>query len=217
VSPENLTDIILRYVCLLFSLSVHEAAHAATAERCGDSTARMLGRVTLNPIAHIDPIGTVVMPLLMMVTGLPYLFGWAKPVPFNPRHLRNIRRDPVLIAVAGPVSNLLLVLATIGVTRVAFMMVGVPAVVDTLFFKFAMFMIVLNLILMLFNLIPIPPLDGGHVLYYFLPENGRRALDQVGPFGILLALFVMSRYLAAPLSYLQASALSMLFWGIYKV
>lgn len=215
MSPEQLTNIVLQYICLLFSLSVHEAAHAATAERCGDPTARMLGRVTLNPVAHIDPIGTVVMPLLMMVTGIPYLFGWAKPVPFNPRHLGNIRRDPVLIAVAGPASNFLLLLATIFVTRVAFMILGVETVVDTLFFRFAVLMIVLNLTLMVFNLIPIPPLDGGHVLYAFLPESGRRVVDQAGPFGILLAIFVMSRYLGGPLYYLHERALSVLFWGIY--
>lgn len=94
LNPEALTLGIVQYVCLLFSLSMHEAAHAITADRCGDPSARLLGRATLNPIAHIDPVGTVIMPILMMISGIPYLFGWAKPVPMNPANLRNIRRDP---------------------------------------------------------------------------------------------------------------------------
>ena len=92
---------------------VHEAAHAVVADRCGDPSARLLGRATLNPFAHIDPIGTVVMPLLMVLyPGVPFLIGWAKPVPYNPRNLKDIRRDPLLIALAGPVSNLLLAFAS---------------------------------------------------------------------------------------------------------
>jgi Zn-dependent protease len=214
VPTEFPIDKVLMFVCLIFSLSVHEAAHAAMADRCGDPSARLLGRVTLNPIPHIDPIGTVVMPLLMLFTGIPFLFGWAKPVPFNPRNLHNPRRDPVLIAIAGPLSNLMLALLTIFLMRVAFIIFGVAPVLDSIFYLLAGLMILLNLILMLFNLIPVPPLDGGHVLYYFLPESGQKMLDQIGPFGILIAIFFVSRYLDKPIMVLQQAANWLLFWGI---
>lgn len=213
--PEEFPiDKILMFVCLLFSLSVHEAAHAAIADRCGDPSARLLGRITLNPIPHIDPIGTIVMPLMMLFTPIPFLFGWAKPVPFNPRNLRHPQRDPVFIAIAGPLSNLLLALLTIFVMRVAFLIFGVDAVLDSLFFMLAYLMVLLNLTLMLFNMIPIPPLDGGHVLYYFLPESGQKLLDQIGPFGILIAIFLVSRHLGKPLMVLQEWAQTLMFFGI---
>ncbi|MBX7258589.1 MAG: site-2 protease family protein [Candidatus Hydrogenedentes bacterium] len=214
MSNDEIVFKILWFVCLLFSLSVHEAAHAAIASRCGDPTGRLLGRVTLNPIPHIDPIGTLVMPLIMIFTNVPFLFGWAKPVPFNPRNLRHPQRDPVLIAIAGPLSNLLLALLTIFILRIAFLFFGVEAVYDSLFFKLADTMMILNFILLLFNLIPVPPLDGGHVLYYFLPESGQRFLDQIGPFGILFAIFVGSRFIEKPLTLLAQMADRLLFLGI---
>ena len=184
-------NIVVPYLCLLFSLCVHEAAHAAMANYCGDPSARLMGRLTLNPIAHIDPIGTVVMPLLMMVTGLPYLFGWAKPVPFNPRNLHNLRRDPVLIAMAGPASNLGLALLFVFLVRILIMTEGfLSAEVVTMLGFFLSYMIMVNLLLMLFNLIPVPPLDGHYVLHYFLPPAGQRMLEQIGPFGIIIAIMV---------------------------
>lgn len=189
---ENVAlDIVVPYLCLLFSLCVHEAAHAAMANRCGDPSARLMGRMTLNPVAHIDPIGTVVMPLIMMVSGFPYLFGWAKPVPFNPRNLRNIRRDPVAIAMAGPASNLGLALVFVFLFRILLVSQGIlsPEVANMLA-AFVIQMIMTNLLLMLFNLIPVPPLDGHYVLHYFLPPAGQRMLEQIGPFGIIIAIIV---------------------------
>ena len=106
LSPAALAQMLASYLVLLFSLSFHEAAHALMANRCGDPTARLLGRATLNPLAHIDPIGTVVMPMLMMLSNVPFLIGWAKPVPVNPRNFHNMRRDNALVAAAGPGSNL---------------------------------------------------------------------------------------------------------------
>ncbi len=188
----NWALILLQYGVLLFSLCVHETAHAWTAERCGDPSARLLGRVTLNPMAHADPIGTVVMPLIMMVFGFPFLFGWAKPVPFNPVNLNNIRRDPVLIAVAGPISNVAIAVVTAILFKVVLVISGgleaqggpIPDPVAMV----AAFLILINLVLFTFNLIPVPPLDGHYVLGYFLPSEAEEALYRIGPWGIVIAV-----------------------------
>jgi Zn-dependent protease len=198
----NLSQILVQYVCLLFSLCVHEASHAWVAERCGDVSPRFLGRVTLNPIAHIDPIGTVVMPLMMMIFQIPFLFGWAKPVPFNPRNLSNIRRDTVLIALAGPCSNLLVALVTAVVLRAAVTIAGLPVLAASPVFVIAVTLVMINVLLCLFNLIPVPPLDGYYVLEYFLPPAGQRVLEQIGPFGIVIAIFISSQFMSGPMLFL---------------
>ena len=184
----------IKYGVLLFSLCVHETAHAWTAERCGDPSARLLGRVTLNPLAHADPIGTVVMPLIMMVFGFPFLFGWAKPVPFNPVNLNNIRRDPVLIAVAGPISNVAIAVVTVVLLKAAVLVTGgfetqggpIPDPVALV----AVYLVLINLVLFTFNLIPVPPLDGHYVLGYLLPPKGEEMLQQIGPMGIVIAIIL---------------------------
>lgn len=193
LDPDTIRNILVQYPSLLFALCFHEAAHAWTADRCGDPSARLLGRVTMNPVKHADPIGTVVMPLVMMVFGSQFLFGWAKPVPFNPINLRNMRRDPVLIALAGPASNILLMLITIIMIRVllglsdAGILSGAVAGQTLVFFAyFAM----INLVLALFNMIPVPPLDGHYLLNYFLPPSGQQMMQQIGPMGILLAILI---------------------------
>ncbi len=179
--------IFILFSVLLFSLCVHEAAHAAMAYYCGDDTAKLQGRLTLNPLAHIDWLGTVIVPLVMLtMTG--FMFGWAKPVPFNPAKLNNVRRDPVLIAIAGPASNLMLALFFVFTGRLYFLLAGGASEVPSLAFAFFLYMVFLNVILMLFNLIPVPPLDGHHVLNYFLPPIGQRAMQQIGPFGIIIAI-----------------------------
>ena len=179
---------LVMYACLLFSLSVHEAAHAWTAERCGDPTGRYLGRVTLNPLVHMDFVGTLVLPILMLVSGSGFLFGWAKPVPFNPINLNNMRTDPVKIAVAGPASNLLIAVVALAVTKAVIMFA--PPETAQMIWPLMLPLIFINIILMLFNMIPVPPLDGHYILRMFLGEKGNQMLDSIGVFGILIAILV---------------------------
>ena len=180
------TFVVSIMLCLIFSLSIHEAAHAAMAYRCGDDTAKHLGRLTLNPIAHIDLLGTIILPLIMIST-MGMMFGWAKPVPFQPHKLNNPRLDPVFIAMAGPALNLLIAIVVTFVARgVVQGMEEVPPFLS----MFLPQMILLNLILMVFNLIPVPPLDGHHVLNYFLPPEGQRFMQRIGPFGLLIAILL---------------------------
>jgi len=183
----DFADIFISFIVLLFSLTVHEMAHAWTADRLGDPTARLLGRVSLNPIVHADPIGTVLFPLLAMIGGIP-LIGWAKPVPVKVSALRHPRRDYMLVAAAGPASNLVLaffaaaVLAALPISPVRLGEPNVSAPVAALLSR----AIQLNLILAIFNMLPIPPLDGGNVLSGLLPRSLAVRFDQIRPYGFLL-------------------------------
>ncbi len=208
-SSDNIADLVMSFVCLLFSLSVHEASHAAMSNYRGDSSARLLGRLTLNPLAHIDPMGTLILPLLLMMMGAP-VFGWAKPVPFNPKNLKNMRLDPVFIALAGPGSNFVLFLMSAVVMKIIVVFGGVDTFSEALqmpAFRILFLLMRINLILMLFNLLPVPPLDGHHVLYYFLPPSGQRALQRVGPFGLIFVLLFAGRFIGKPLFFLLDLAL----------
>ncbi len=206
-SDIDFAFIAVQYISLLFALCFHEAAHAFMALRCGDDTAKLMGRTTLDPRAHVDPIGTIVMPLLMFVTQFPFLIGWAKPVPFNPARLNNMRRDPVLIAMAGPASNLLLGIAGTFVLRGVVLSMGIndvevmlntPAVMGLFYFT------IINFALMLFNLLPIPPLDGHYVLDYYLPPRGKEMLRSIGPFGIIFIIMFGRHIIGPPLNLLLA-------------
>lgn len=210
----DLRFVALQYFCLLFSLCVHEAAHAAMANWCGDPSARLMGRLTLDPRKHIDPLGTVIMPLLGMISGISFLFGWAKPVPFNPLNLRDMRRDPVFIALAGPISNLLIAIACgfLMSLLVLFMRQYDQPVLGILFL-IAYTMMGINLILMLFNFLPVPPLDGHYLLHYFLPPSGQRALEQIGPFGIIIAMFVGLPWLRFSMGYVESGILWLTTFG----
>jgi Zn-dependent protease len=200
---------IFEFVILVFALSLHEAAHAWMASRLGDPTARMLGRLTLNPAKHVDPFGTILVPLAMLFL-LPagYLIGWAKPTPVTTRNFKNLRRDDILTTLAGPVSNLLgavvatlllILLARVNVTGAEMvrelaggvpgpeLAAGSPAVPIAIFLYLSVW---LNVILAVFNLIPLPPLDGSHVLRHFLPYKALRAYDSIGMIGLLVFLFL---------------------------
>ena len=183
----DVAQIFIGFVVLLFSLTVHEMAHAWTADRLGDPTARLLGRVSLNPMVHADPIGTVVFPLVAMTTGAP-IIGWAKPVPVNPRRLGSPRRDYVLVAAAGPASNLLMAIAAasaLAVLPVSPQTLGEANVSAPLAAILSQAMR-LNVLLAVFNMLPIPPLDGGNVLAGLLPSRLAAVFNMVRPYGFLL-------------------------------
>jgi Zn-dependent protease len=183
----DFAGIFISFIVLLFSLTVHEMAHAWTADRLGDPTARLLGRVSLNPIVHADLIGTVVFPLVSLVSGA-MLIGWAKPVPVNLRYLHHPRRDYMLVAAAGPVSNLLLAVFA------AILLALVPVSPQTMgesnvsvpIAKLLASLVSLNVLLAVFNMLPIPPLDGGNVLAGLLPPNLAELFNKIRPYGFVL-------------------------------
>jgi Zn-dependent protease len=187
LSDINFAQVVIAFVVLLFSLTIHEMAHAWTADRLGDPTARLLGRVSLNPLVHADLIGTVVFPLVALVSGVP-LIGWAKPVPVNIRRLRHERRDYVLVAAAGPASNLVLAVVA-AVILAAFpvspMVLGEPNISAPVAASLRL-AVRLNILLAVFNMLPIPPLDGGNVLSGLLPHRFAAVLNQVRTYGFLL-------------------------------
>jgi len=175
------TSIAIGLGIVLVALAVHEAAHAWSADRLGDPTARLLGRVTLNPIRHIDPIGTVLMPALMVATNLP-LLGWAKPVPVNISRLGHPRRDFMIVAAAGPLSNIAQAVVAAVLLRALFFSGADPGIWGGILIWFMQ----INLILAFFNLIPIPPLDGGNVLAGLLPRPAAAMFERIRPFGFIL-------------------------------
>ncbi len=197
---------------LIMSVVVHEVAHAWQARREGDDLAERLGRITLNPIPHLDPIGSVVVPLVLHFSGSGFLFGWAKPVPVDPSRYRSPVWGDVRVSLAGIVSNLgLAVLATIviiGLLRLE-AVTGPFGTVGDLAVVAMQYGIAINLLLAFFNLIPLPPLDGSHVLYHLLPERARPRYRELGRFGLLVLmglLFVapgVFRYLLWPVFFFQ--------------
>jgi Zn-dependent protease len=177
--------LIFQLLILLFSVVVHEVSHGLAALRLGDDTAEKMGRLTLNPLKHLDPIGSVILPMMLVLMKTGFIFGWAKPVPYNPLNLKMPRRDSAILAFAGPIANFSLALIIGLIIRI---IISTSSFVFLL--PFLMFIVWINLVLGIFNLLPIPPLDGSKILFYFFPSRELEIfLHQYGI--ILLFLFIM--------------------------
>lgn len=179
---------------LVYSAILHEIAHGMVADRLGDPTARLLGRLTLNPIPHIDLFMTILLPLMLIISGSPVIFGGAKPVPVDPFNLRDGRKDMALVSLAGPATNLLLaILAGLGIRMLFFF--GHSAIATDFFLSFLFYFLTitlqLNLLLAIFNLLPIPPLDGSKIFAMLLPEKEAAAYLSLGQFGIFILLALL--------------------------
>jgi len=175
-------NMLIALIIILFSAIIHEYMHGFAAARGGDSTAKDLGRLTLNPIPHIDLFGSIILPLLMIFSGSGVIFGWAKPVPFNPYNLRDQKYGPAKVALAGPLGNLILAVMFASVLRLF------PGI-DSALVSFLGMIVYINLMLMVFNLLPIPPLDGSKVLAAFLPAKIQLKFLEIERFGLFLVLF----------------------------
>jgi Zn-dependent protease len=212
--PQLLFSISYKALPLLFAMVLHEYAHGWVADKCGDPTAKMRGRLTLNPLAHIDPLGTIIVPLLCLLLPGSFLFGWAKPVPIDARNMRQPRRDMALVAAAGPGMNVLLAVAS-GVLLAVLLSMD-PTLLSTDSRKhigdansssativllplavMAFYSVLVNVFLGVFNLMPIPPLDGGRIMVSLLPPRPAMVLARLEPYGmmVLVGLLVFDREL----------------------
>jgi len=219
LSHIDIVGIAFQLIAFLFAISIHESAHAWMANRCGDPTARMLGRISLNPVKHIDPVGTILMPLIAAFTHIPVL-GWAKPTPVDPRNFKNPVADDILTSVAGPISNFIVATgALLAMFIVAKTSVQGHGLVQTMPFSYRLGIVgmgsssvlvpitlflyelmLINIVLAVFNLIPVPPLDGSHVLRHFLSDSVRRAYDAIGIFGLIALVYLGGGLLSALIS-----------------
>ena len=204
-------EAIILIVVLIFSVVVHEVAHGWQARREGDDTAERLGRITLNPIPHLDPVGSIVVPLVLYFSQAGFLFGWAKPVPVNPANYRDLVPGDIRVSMAGIVSNLILAaLATIGAAVVmkADATLGPFGQTTDMMLTALDYGIIINLILAFFNLIPIPPLDGSHVLAHALPPHWALRYREFGRYGILVLMALL---------FLTPGVFGLLLWPVFFV
>lgn len=197
--------IVFQLIVLIFSVMIHEISHGLMALRLGDTTAREAGRLTLNPLRHLDLYGSVLLPLFLLAIGSPILFGWAKPVPYNPRNLRNPSRDSALVGAAGPLSNLAVAIVFGIVIRIMGMAgaetsVGVGTLLPMI--------VIINLLLAIFNLIPIPPLDGSRLLFGLLGPRARNAEEFLSRYGIWILILLL---FLGVLDYILMPILAMLY------
>ena len=184
----NLLIGLIQVVILIFSAILHEISHGYVAERLGDPTARLMGRLTLNPKSHIDPIMSIILPLLLIISGSPVVFGAAKPVPIDPFNFRDGRKDVALVSIAGPITNVLIAITATLIFRIlALTGIGLNSFLPSLFF----IIVYINLILAIFNLIPIPPLDGSKVFALLLPEKQASIYLSLGSIGFLIIFFLL--------------------------
>lgn len=181
----DIQTLLIYIIPLTFAITVHEFAHGWVANQCGDETARMLGRLTLNPIKHIDPMGTILVPIVLYFTGSPFLFGWAKPVPINFNALKYPKRDMILVALAGPASNFIMALLW------SFAIIIALSLESQLLIEMAKFGVVINLVLGVFNLLPLPPLDGSRIVSALLANNLAYYYNKLEVYGLYIVLALL--------------------------
>lgn len=189
---ESIQLITVMALPFLLAVTLHEAGHALAAYRLGDPTAKLEGRLSLNPAVHIDPIGTILIPLVAILLKFPFLIGYAKPVMIQPRYFKNLRRDMVIVALAGPMGNLLVAIFFALILKVA-LSFGVTQ--EDWLFQTARWGVLLNCLFMVFNLLPIPPLDGAGVVEQFLPHEMAQSYRSIAPFGffILMGIIIVAK------------------------
>ena len=191
MNQDTLYQIAVWLVPLIIAIVFHEVAHGLVARRLGDPTAAQMGRLTLNPIRHVDPFGTVILPMLLALAHAP-IFGWAKPVPVNYHRLRNPRRDMVLVALAGPGMNLLLaVVGSLVLAATVWTAGGVASPAAVFIAQNSINFVLINIFLAIFNLIPLPPFDGGHVVEGLLPDGAAIQFRKIGRFSLLVFIFLL--------------------------
>jgi len=183
---DSITIHIFQIVAFLFSVVIHEVSHGVMALRLGDNTAKNMGRLTLNPIPHLDPVGSILLPFLLTVTGSPFIIGWAKPVPYNPLQLhKDLKYGPLKVALMGPASNIAIALIVGALIRLGSGLLSAVAI------SLLVQIVFINVLLAVFNLIPIPPLDGSKILTVLLPPRMRMALQSIEVGGIMLVFILL--------------------------
>jgi len=187
---DPISTLFVFVIPIIFAVTFHEVAHGWVASQFGDQTAKSLGRLTLNPIKHIDPVGTIVVPAVMFyVSG--FIFGWAKPVPVNWRNLGHPRRDMALVAIAGPAANFLMLVFWAILAKIITWLVSDPNYLTQLIFIMCGIGIMINIVLMILNLFPLLPLDGGRVLTAMLPRNMAIAFSRLEPYGLIILVLLL--------------------------
>lgn len=200
-------QIVIWAIPVIFAITLHEVGHGWAAKLLGDTTAKDMGRLTLNPIKHIDPVGSIVVPFLMFFVG-GFIFGWAKPVPVNWNRLKNKKRDMALVALAGPVANLLMIIVWLVLAKLFIASAEQGSMASSLIILAALIGLMINALIMLLNLIPIPPLDGSRVVFSLLPDKLAYKYARIEPYGIiiivvLLVIFVKTEKIGLFISWLE--------------
>lgn len=209
-------DTILNFISvyavpLIFAITLHEAAHGYAARYFGDNTAYMMGRISLNPVRHIDPIGTIGLPILLLVLQSPIMFGWAKPVPVNFAALRNPKRDMRYVAAAGPAANLAMAIGWAIVLSVLLKM----GAANKILVDMCLVGVSINVVLMIFNLLPILPMDGGRILASLLPNQAAYKYSQLEPYGMMIVVLLLVSGIITPLIFGGSNTISRYILGLF--